>query len=641
MMVSYASILIAGLMSVGVAADAPSLSWPVLLDGVRENPDLAESRERLLGDASKAVSLEIVQRPHSLAEVGTHRTWLDGRSNALEDEIRETFALAMADFGACNALAGELPLLAAAYRLTGDDMLRTRVLAQLEEMAAWSPLQRPGWTLYHPGARLPEGGQDGNWLATGCGVRALADTIEIMPEGSIPSELRARLDQLLEKEIAGVVDDWQTRRPWFVSSDNPITNQWVLPTEGLVRACLVLGRDTRQDAYELGVANLLKALDAHGPKGEFEEGIGYASFTVNSLLNAARAMAVAGDRRAIDHPFLRNFPTWMVHHFQPADMMVNCFDAGPARNSRVKARPLLSLLAVCTGSAAARWALGHYVAGSSDDLAGLAARALPAMPADAAPPLFASYERATRVNWRDHWRDDGSGVWVRGGHPLDQHDHCDRGHVNFICRGKPILIEAGTPSYDYPLMGSHMASGAGHNILQLGALEPHQVDAGDTLEQPGWQKRGVVAPITVKRLDETGGDVSLEITSGYDGLKRWARSVSWDAGHVEVHDDVALNEGAAEIVLFRWHLGTNEDATIAGEGTKWTASWPDAEMRLESDAPIVVTQAKMPDNVINTPTNDLDPATFHTCLIVRTADRLTAVKTRMVASCATANRSQD
>ncbi|MFV2069411.1 MAG: hypothetical protein ACC645_20805 [Pirellulales bacterium] len=36
--------------------------------------------------------------------------------------------------------------------------------------------------------------------------------------------------------------------------------------------------------------------------------------------------------------------------------------------------------------------------------------------------------------------------------------------VNYIAAGKPILIEAGTPSYSNPDMGVHYASGAGHAL---------------------------------------------------------------------------------------------------------------------------------------------------------------------------------
>jgi len=595
------------------------VSWGDMLDAAKGHEALRPHCEKLLALAREAVALPIVRRAKTLDEVGQHRTWLDGRANALEDEIRETFALAMSDFAACSTLAGELPLLAAAYRVTGEPAFRDRVVAQLEEMKTWSPLQRPGWTLYYPGARLPEGEEDGNWLATGCGVRAIADTLDIVPAGSLETALTVALHALLEGEVAGVVDDWQSKRPWFVRSNNPITNQWVLPTEGLVRACLVLGADAHKDAYELGVGNLLEALDAHGPNGEFEEGIGYASFTVTSMLHAARAMALEGDRRAIDHPFLKNFPRWMVHHFQPADMFINCFDAGAARGGAARSRPLLSMLAVCTGSPVARWALAERAGGPSHDLAGLAARTLPVVDDDAAPALFAAYERATRVNWRDSWDNDGTGVWVRGGHPLDQHDHRDRGHVNFISKGRPILIEAGTPYYSHPLMGSHMASGVGHNVLQLGTETPDAVNAGATLVRNGWQQRGVVAPITVRRLDAAGGEVALEVTGGYEGLAAWRREVAWDSEAVTVRDDVVLAEGQSDVMLFRWHLGTNDGVSIAGDGARWTVTWSDATILLEGSAPLAVSQVKLPDNTVNATTDDDQPDELHTCIVVRTA----------------------
>lgn len=623
-------LLLCGIAVSGYAADnAPesdaatsesTLSWAKLIDSVKKDESMAAFRDKLIDDAKKAAEQPIVKRAKTLAEVGQNRTWLDGRANALEPEIKETFALAMSDMAACGALAGELPLLAAAVRLTGDAKLRTRVVDQLEEAADWSPIQRPGWTLYHPGARLPEGGKDGNWLATGLGVRAIADTLDLMPKGSVSEGLKKKLSMLLETEIASIVDDWNTKRPWFVSGNNPITNQWVLPTEGLVRACLVLGADKHKDAYELGVTNLLKALDAHGPAGEFEEGIGYASFTVTSMLHAARAMSVAGDRRGIDHPFLKNFPTWFVHHFQPADMYINCFDAGPARGAAERSRPLLSMLAVCTGSPVARWALANLTIGPSEDLAGLAARALPPVGKDAAPPLFAAYERATRVNWRNNWNLVGSGFWLRGGHPLDQHDHCDRGHLNFIAGGKPILIEAGTPHYSHPLMGSHFASGVGHNVLQIGTLEAASANAGETVQLKGWQPMGVVAPITVKTLDIEGGQASVTVSTGYDGLKRWVREAFWDALHVSVQDSVELLDGRSEVIMFRWHLGTDEDVVIEQDDETCKVSWSDAEITFESPAAYTVTQVKLPDNTINTVSENWQSDPRHTCLVVQTND---------------------
>ncbi|HPO13824.1 MAG TPA: heparinase II/III family protein [Candidatus Hydrogenedentes bacterium] len=594
-------------------------SWAQLLDQGRNDPAKDTDRSALIDKARELAKEPIIRRAKTLADVGQNRTWLDGRANALEDEIRELFALAMSDFGACSTLMNELPLLAAAYRLTGDASFLNRTVVQLEEMTSWSPLQRPGWTLYAPGHRLPADGKDGNWLATGCGVRCIADTLETLPEGALNADLKERLFALLEKEIAGVVDDWQTKRPWFVRSNDPITNQWVLPTEGLVRACLVLGVEKHRDAYELGVKNLLAALDAHGPKGEFEEGFGYASFTVTSLLNVAHAMAVAGDRRAIDHPFLKNFSMWLVHHFQPGKMVINCFDAGGAYDAAERTRPLLSLLAVCTGSPAARWALANQVGGPSDDLPGLAAKALPPVGPDAAPPLFAYYDRATRVNWRSSWDPDASGVWVRGGHTLDQHDHQDRGHVNFIAHGRPILIEAGTPAYHHPRMMTEYTPGVGHNVLQLGtATAEGSAKAGELIQPPGWQKAHGIAPIRVDKLDETGGTVMVDGTACYDNLTHWLRTVQWDAASMKITDEAVLDEKNPDIVLFRWHLGIEDPVTISGEGKTFTVTFLNTEIHLEADGPLTVTQHPAPDNTLAGHTSDDTPKNNHTCLVLQT-----------------------
>ncbi len=615
-----------------VAQNAPiqTPSWAALLDCVKEDAASAPARAALVSQAHEALGKPLVRRAKNLSEVGENRTWLDGRANALEDEIRERFALAMSDFAACSLLSAELPLLAAAYRLTGEDALRERVLAQLEEMTSWSPLQRPGWTLYTPGNRLPPDGKDGNWLATGCGVRALAATLDVLPKDAVSPVLRDKINALLEAEIAGVVDDWQSKRPWFVRGNNPVTNQWVLPTEGLVCACLVLGVDAHRAAYELGVKNLLAALDAHGAKGEFEEGFGYATFTVAALLHTAHAMAAAGDRRALEHPFLMNFPTWLVHHYQPGRMTINCFDAGGAYDGAERTRPLLSLFAVCTGSPVARWALGHQVQGPSDDLPGLAAKGLPPAGAEAAPPLFAVYERAARVNWRSSWDVNASGAWVRGGHPLDQHDHQDRGHVNFIAKGRPILIEGGTPTYSHPKMMTLYTPGIGHNVLQLGTeAPPEHAEAGTLVTRPGWQKAGGVAPIRVERLDARGGVVEVDGTRCYDGLAQWLRNVDWDDTTIQVRDKVALKEGTTNVALFRWHLGTEEAVQITGDDRHFAVAWADAELEVSADTPLSLTQVKLPDNTLAGHSSEDEPKNIHTCLVVQSKEPVGRVQIEM------------
>lgn len=569
-----------------VLAAKPVDSWSTCLDAAGQDRSLAESRARLVADAQEIAKSPIVRRAYRFEDVGKNRTWLDGRALPMAGTPRQQwFALAMSDFGASGTLYRELPLLACVYRWTREETVLRRILAQLEETSSWSPLQRPGWSLYFPSRDpVPADFRDGNWLATGIGVRALADTLEILPSASVPKSLVERIHRLLEKEIASVVDDWKTRRSWFIRANDPRTNQWVLPTEGLVRACLVLGKDRHPEPYELGVRNLLAALDSEGSQGEFYEGIGYANFTVESMLHAAHAMAAAGDRRAIDHPFLRRFPTWMAHHLQPGRFRINCFDSGGARTpaSDGEFRRLLSLFVMLGGDPVARWCLDQQFTGSSDDWVGLLARVAD-RGEQRAPPLFANYPGATRVNWRSSWAENATGVWIRGGNRLDGHDHWDHGHVNFIFRGKPILIEAGTPSYDNPNLAKLYRSAVGHNVLEIPAVE----------------MRKVPAPITVRRLDGDGGEVSVDPGAGYPALARWMRKVTWNARRVTVVDEVAMAQGKSEAAVIRWHLGMRDEVKIGGSGGRFSVLWKDAEITLESSCPIRVTTEMLPDNTVN------------------------------------------
>lgn len=628
--------------------------WAELIDAVTDNDALKGVREKFIAMARKAAAEPVIRRVYKLEDIGKHRSWLDGRSRALEDEIRETFALAMSDHMACSRLSTELPLLAAACRLTRDISIERRVVEQLEEMATWSPIQRPGWTCFQRGNRLPSDGKDGNWLATGSGIRAIADTLEIMPGESIDHKLRIRLEQLLEKEIFSIVDDWATKRSWFIKSENFRTNQWVLPTEGLIRACLVLGVDKYREAYELGMKNMLKSLDAYGYAGEFDEGLLYSVMTMISVAHVARAAAVAGDRRLLDHPFLQRFPTWMMHHLQPARKLINAFDCFMCEAPRGSCghtkgwsfRQLLSLLAVCFPSSVARWGLVRQFDGPSDDIAGLACSALPPGNMAKSPALYAAYERAARVNWRDSWADDATGVWIRGGHCLDQHDHKDRGHVNFTSRGHPVLVEAGTPSYHNSRMHSYFSAGTGHNVLQLGMSDWNEKQNTYWNQPPGWQKAGAPAPIIVHRLDQEGGDIRVDVTEGYDGLEKWSREVSWTSTHLSVQDEVILTESRGrDIILFRWHLGTEEEVEIKCESQQmFTVTWSDVTLKLEGSQALIVLQEKVPDqSLVPRDWDDASPDHLHTCIVVRTKYPVDNVKltTRLASEMISRNNEVD
>jgi hypothetical protein len=592
--------------------EAASEGWAALADKVRDRLELTEGVKAVITSARAVSAMPIVKRVFYYADIGKYRTNLDGRAKFMNGQPRqECFGLAMSDVGTAAIISSELPQLAFAYRCSGEEVFRARIISQLEETANWSPLQRPGWSLYLPAPDpVPAAYWDGSWLATGMGIRGIADALELMPAGSVPPELMEKLRVLLRAEIETITDDWKLKRGWFRSGNGkPQTNQWVLPTEGLIRACLVLGKDRYATEYELGVANLLRALDVQGKQGEFCEGIGYSMMTVSSMLAAANAMAAQGDTRAIEHPFLHSFPTWVVHHMQPGRFRVNCFDsrsAGTPRNDG-STRNLLENLAVFAQSQTAAWALNSLYDGPTTSLVGLLARTIK-LPAEA-PPGFAFYDGpARRVNWRSSWADDADGVWVRGGHPLDGHDHLDRGHVNYIVRGKPLLIEAGTPDYDNPVINTLYSTVAGHNVLEVEGIKPKKASA----------------PILVTRLDASGSDLMVDGTACYPGLKQWQRRVTWNQSQLTVKDHVSVPADKPAVMLFRWHLGTNQPAKITGEGGTWQVVWPEGTLELTSSVPMTITQVKLPDNTVCLGKKDNGWDFLHTCVVVRTGQSVSS-----------------
>jgi hypothetical protein len=210
---------------------------------------------------------------------------------------------------------------------------------------------------------------------------------------------------------------------------------------------------------------------------------------------------------------------------------------------------------------------------------------------------------------RSSWTDDADGVWVRGGHPLDGHDHFDRGHVSYIVRGKPLLIEAGTPGYDNPAIHTLYSTVVGHNVLDVEGLKP----------------RKAPAPLTVSRLDAGGGDLTVDGTACYPGLKHWRRRASWDGSQLTVEDQVAAPADKPLVMLFRWHLGTDQPVKITGEGGNWQVAWPDGTLALTSPVPVTVTQEQLPDNTICLGKKDNGWDFMHTCVVVRSAQSVSSV----------------
>ncbi|WAC18446.1 heparinase II/III family protein [Luteolibacter sp. SL250] len=587
-------------------ASADSLGLEKEIRSLGKQPELAKERDTLVAISAKEAARPIIVRPPTLAvllerypESMKYQT-KPAHQARLTDEEWERFALSLSDANLNGILAERLPRMAAAHVFSKDERILKHIVEQLTEMAAWKPLERPGTNSARQNLKYAP------WLGTGWAVRGITGTLDILPPEALPAGLRETLVANLEEEIRGIRNAWKEQKLWYTREESRYSNQWVVPNEALVLASIFNGLGKHRDDYEAGVKNLLKSLNAQGEKGEFTEGGSYAALTMNSFLSAAEAAAAQGDRRLIDHPYLKRFPIWYVHHVQPGGRIINAFD------SKVDNLDpnLLSRFVSAVRSPEALWMIRRDKRlGYGTKLGGLSARAVTGL-SPQEPPLFAAYDIAARINWRSSWDDaTAAGFWMRGGHASDSHDHQDRGHVSFSIGEREILIEAGLASYGIPEHPTHYRSVAAHNVLQVGNAAP------DDLKGPVMKASGQIldsahrsAPITVERMDASGGAASVDMSRCYDSTEKWVRHVTWDKKGVSVKDEVVLKE--PDHVTFRWHLAAAADAAvIVNDGSLIING---IEVDYDGDSPVTATVEPMPGFDAR-----LKKSVEHACVVLR------------------------
>lgn len=584
-------------------ATLPDWTGPLVYRGMdwvtplAENPAPGEAKRRLeelCRGAESLLRLDPARYRRAMRLEDIPPEDLDGRA-AAAGKNRELFALAASDCALTHRIHDEGVRLAVAARCTGRADLLERALAVLSAAVELDPLQRPGWTAYEPDAELPPEG-DGVWLATHWGISGIVDMLAVLGD-RVPPDLRARLRAMLRREALRVVKDWGDRRPWYVRSRAVISNQWIEPSLGLIKACLYLGEEDLRPAYNLGARNLAASLAASGADGAFFEGVGYARMTLGSLFDTLEAMSLSGDPRMRDFPFVRRCWFWLVHMHLPGPSLLNAYDSGSASLPDWARRTPFHALAAAVrsgGDPRALQAVAALFPEGSGSLYGIRyAAALAGLPAKAAPVLPAPYAffPSQRVAvWRERFEPPAGpqtalAVWVRGGSPLDGHAHRDQGQVSVQRGDRAIWMDCGTPAYSDPELETHYARASGHNILQIGELYP--------------RSRPVDAPMTVRALDASGGHVQVDTAAAYLTAERCFREVRWSRdGRVQVVDRTRLEfPASAGAEWYRFHTGSPEPVRIEGGKREWTVRWPGAEMKLASDRPIRVVQESWPDRV--------------------------------------------
>ena len=572
-----------------------STDWNALVQRAGSDQQLSRILGQLQSQAGSPQYADVTRfrRPISLAEIPPDL--MQSGAETVLPERKEMFCLAYVDCSQTSWLSRNGVLVALIAKKTNDPVLVALALRMLEEVNKYVPLQRPGTTIWDPNVPITPGGE-GVWLATAWGISAIVDMTTILGD-LVPTELRERMRSQVREEVMRICVDWRDKRPWFVKNRSVVSNQWIEPNVGLIKATLWLKDPLLLPAYNLGVENLAASLNAHGASGEFLEGVNYAQMTLHSTHSILGSMRQLGDTRCLNSPFAKNNWRWFTHMHMPGAMIVNCND------TRASELPGWCMSVPYSSFAEAAMASGEDDAvammrflyptptpiGALDALLYADFLAASSTPAQARLPVFASFPAQQLVVWRSEFQPIAApqtalAVWMKGGALSENHIRREQGHVSVYSGNRLVLTNCGTIDYTDPTYFSGYASTGGSNVMQVAEITP--------------SSKPINAPLFVNNLGPTGGDVDIDTSAAYVGAT-CHRNVSWNIdGRVRIGDEMTLTNPATQgMELYRFHTGNVEPLTITGSGTRWTVTWTGASINFESDKPVTVEQGSQLDRL--------------------------------------------
>jgi hypothetical protein len=570
----------------------PTLIWDSIFDAARSDPSIRKALFETVASSAATVSVDQswYQRPLRFDDIPVTQVDVLALSCGSNRDAR---ALAMNDCRQADFLRSKVVGLAVSARYSSNPEQLAKVIVILQAVTEWNPFQRAGWSLGDAIRKIPEGG-DGVNMATAWGIHGVIDTLEVLGD-RVPLMLRESLRQRIKGEVLAIVDSWRARRPWYVQSDAAMSNQWIDPSAALVRACLFLRDPSLKDEYEIGVSNLSKSIGMSASDGAFLEGIAYAQMSVGPLFQALLAMRDAGDHRFQGHPFVSSAWNWFVHQLMPCGYLVNCSDSHMSRLPKWAERlPLdgLAMAALGSGSEDALQTVRALFPDVSPTVAGLRlamAAPLPCRVPDAVTP-WAFFPSQQLVTWRQLFQPPNSpgselGVWIKGGSLLCRsHGHRDQGQVSVYRGCDPLLLDCGTPEYSDPEYAPRYAGASGHGIMQLEPVEPHA--------------QAVDAPVTVKRMDSSGGLVELDLQRVYEDIQDYKRIVEWDVSRIKIVDRLTrMVPTTRQSEVFRFHIGCTDVPQISGSGKSRTLVFDDVSWHIQCSNEFQLTVVDWPDRV--------------------------------------------
>lgn len=348
---------------------------------------------------------------------------------------------------------------------------------------------------------------------------------------------------------------------WWADSDN---NWMTCIVGGLGIAGLALGEDHPDSRMliDYSLPRLEDYLKLYGPKGEFNESVGYASATSLAVIYfMALYYETKGRYDFLAAGTLANTCRWYMYFTIPPGRYAAFGDGFLDAPSKAW---YYTAVAMTSRDEQLQWFyLNHQGKGMHRNLPLELLWFDPSLRATSPEghyPLGAAFPAhggciSTRTSW--DWERTACMVYSKAGKGEEKHGHHDAGQVCIDAHGERLIVDLGAPYYPNDYFGSkryeyYNASVKGHNVLVI----------GDRETRTGEQYK---AHLLNSNFDDSkGGYWQFDLTGLYQDVKRVVRTVvHLYPGHIVVLDEAWLLQEQA--VALRWH--TANQATPASDGS--------------------------------------------------------------------------
>ena len=429
-----------------------------------------------------------------------------------------------------------------AWRMTGEEKFRLRVIAELEAACAlkdWNPSH------FLDTAEMATAVATGyDWLHAG-----LSKDQRAMCE-------RALINKAL-KPAKGVYD----KGGWWSKPGNNWSQ--VCGTGIALAAAAIAGNDEglSENLFERGLKLVERCDSFYQPDGMYSEGPAYWHYGTNYHVMLLAACGPLGQHTA-EAPILQKAGDAIMHLTGSTRLTYNFADGNPSRATPSPAQCWLA--ANYKDATQARHVRDLFTRAleegkgsiKGDRYAPLSVLWLPKAPAaDIALPNAAVFhgEQAMAM-FRNGWDDDAAWFAIKGGTPAASHGHMDVGSFVYDAHGTRWFHDLGSENYNLPAyFGNkrwtyYRLQNRSHNTLEIdGKLQ---------------NARSKPCPLIASALAGSPLSAAFDLTDAYAGsAAKVARTSRFDTGKGTVRIEDDITEPAGTVV---WRAFTDAEAEVRG-----------------------------------------------------------------------------